>query len=61
MKGDIIRRDGTRTIMGNNHGVCAIVRREGKSRWSVTWGVCNGIAGGYLVYRTRREAVAAAE
>ena len=56
---------GSRTVCGTDWPVRTLVQREALPgrpvRWVVARSVCNGIADGANYYRTRREALAAAE
>ena len=52
---------GTRTVCNTDWPVSTIVTRDvtasGRPQWRVTRGVCNGVADGSTVYRTRRAAI----
>ncbi len=50
---------GTRTVLGTDFSVVDTIEREAAHRWRLTYGICNGIAGGTLLFRTRREALQA--
>ena len=55
------RTTGYRTILNTRWPITTTVRRDAGGRcWVVTYGLCNGIPTGAELYRTKREALAAA-
>ncbi len=51
-----------RVILGSRHPVTKLVERVSwpgrRAAWRVTFGICNGVAGGSIEYRLRRDAMA---
>ena len=51
------RTEGYREVLNTRWPILTIVEKVGREHFRVTYGICNGIAGGSKDYRTKREAL----